>query len=790
MRVLDKKLLRNLWTAKGQAVAVTTVIFLGVASFVCVLSAHRGLRLTRDTYYEQCRLGDFWAPLERAPARVVQKVEALPEILRAQGRIVEEVNLDVQGKVQPCTGRLITLPARQGTAINDIHLVSGRYFSEGVPNEVILSDRFARENRLGIGDRIWATVNDRKQPLRIIGTALSPEYVYMIPSAREFLPDPERFAILWLKQDFAEMALGMQEAVNEVVGFLDPEAPIDASLERIKKILEPYGAVATIHRKDQLSNRYLSEEIKQLGASAGIVPTIFLGIAALILMVMLDRIVQRERGQIGVLKAYGHSNFAIGTHYIKFSLMLSLLGAAGGVLLGNWLARLLMRMYVAFFEFPILRHRFHPDILLLTLTISMVAGVLGASWAVAGVVKIHPAEAVRPPAPKAGHRIWLESLGPVWGRVSFIGKIILRNIFRYKVRAGLTVFGVMCATTIVLFVRFVGDAMDYLITYQFDTVQKQDVRVDFQVERGKGALLEAGRFPYVRAAEPQLNYPFTFKHAWRKMDTVVTGIVPDAQMLNLESMDGYPIEVGQDGLVIGQHIANKLALLPGDTVIMEPLFGRVTGETGVQVRGVAQQYLGTGAYMNIRALSRILGESFVLNGVLLRTGEDGHRALNKYLKDVPAVASVEFKRESRQKVEETLAASMAIGNLVYGIFAGVIAFAIIYNTTAVSLTERTRELASLRVLGFTLSEIRRIVFGENVMLAVVGVMLGLPLGTLLCRWLVKAYETDIYRLPFYLSRWAYVSTILSVGVFVFVANLASRRRIARLDMVEVLKARE
>ena len=790
MKVLDKKLLRNLWTAKGQAIAVTMVILCGVASFVCVLSAHRSLRLTRDTYYQRYRFADFWAPLERAPRRVVKKVEALPGVLRAQGRIVKEVNLDVEGKREPCTGRLISLPQQAGVAINDIHLISGRYFSLGVLNEVILSDRFARENRLSVGDRIWATMNDRKQPLRIVGTALSPEYVYMIRSAREFLPNPDRFAILWVTRDFAEMALGMQAAVNEIIGFLDPAVNVEALLARIEDTLEPYGVLTTFHRADQLSNRYLSEEIKGLGVSARIIPAIFLGIAALILMAMLERIVHRERTQLGVLKAYGYSNFAIGSHYIKFSLALSLVGAFGGVLLGNWLARGLMGMYVQFFEFPILRHRFYPDVLVLTLVISMLAGVLGASWAVAGVVKIQPAQALRPPAPRAGHRIWLEGVGVLWRHVSFIGKMVLRNIFRYKLRAALTVFGVMCATVILLFARLAGDCMDYLITYQFDTVQKQDARVDFYVERGRGALLEARRFPQVRAAEPQLNYPFTLKSGWRKMDVVVTGVAPSGEMLNLETSDGHPIKVGEGGLVIDHYVAGKLCLHPGDTLIMKPLLGKVMGETPVRVRAVAEQYLGTGTYMNIRALSHLLDESFAVNAVLLRVEQGGYQVLNRYLKDVPAVASVEFKHESRQKVEETLEASMAINNLFMGIFAGVIAFAIIYNTTAISLTEWTRELASLRVLGFSLSEIRRIVFGENVLLAAAGVVLGIPLGTLLCRWLVTAYETDIYRLPFYLSRGTFVITAVGIGVFVFIANLASRRRIAQLDMVEVLKVRE
>ena len=790
MKVLNRKLLRNLRASKGQAIAVTMVILCGVMSLVCVLSAYRSLKLTRDTYYEDYRFADFWVPFERAPSRAVHKVEDLPGVLRAQGRIVKDVNLDVEGNPEPRTGRIVSLPSRRGTAINDVHLVSGRYFSAGVTNEVILSDRFARENRVKIGDRIWATMNDRKQPLRIIGTALSPEYVYMIRSAREFLPSPDRFAILWVTQDFAEMALGMQEACNEIVGFLDPHADADAILERVEDVLEPYGALTSIHRRDQLSNRYLSDEIKGLAVSARITPTIFLGIAAMILMVMLDRVVQRERTGIGVFKAYGYSSLEIGSHYVKFALLLSLAGGLLGFLAGQWLGGAMMRLYVQFFQFPLLRHRFYPDILAISLGISACAGALGASWAVGRVIRVDPAQAMRPAVPRAGHRLWLERIGLFWRNVGFIGKMILRDVFRYKVRAGLTVFGVMCSAAILLLGYFIGDCMDYLMDYQFNVLQKQDVRVAFHTERGKGAYFDARRFPYVRAAEPVLDYPFTLKSGWRKKDVVITGVRPGDRMVGLETVEGYRIEVGDGGLVITQHLADALCLRPGDALLMKPLLGKVGRETAVRVRGVAQQYLGTGAYMNIHALSRVLEEPFAVNSVLLRVEDEGEEALNRCLKDVPAVASVEIKKESQRQFQETLAESMAINNLFLSVFAGVIAFAIIYNTTAISLTERTRELASLRVLGFTLREIRRIVFGQNILLASVGLAIGIPLGTLLCRWLVLAYETDIYRLPFHITRGTFIITALSIAFFVFVANMASRRKIGQLDMVEVLKRRE
>jgi len=397
---------------------------------------------------------------------------------------------------------------------------------------------------------------------------------------------------------------------------------------------------------------------------------------------------------------------------------------------------------------------------------------------------------MRPAAPRTGHRLWLERFSFFWQSVGFIGKMILRDIFRYRVRSGLTVFGVMCSSALLLLGYGTGDSMDYLMDYQFNTLQKEDVRVAFHSERGKGAYFDARRFPQVRAAEPVLEYPFTLKAGWRKKDVVITGVRPGDRMLGLETVGGLPIQVGEGGLVLTEHVAEALQLGPGDPLVVKPLLSKVGRETTVRVRDVAQQYLGTGVYMNLYALSRILEEPFASNSVLLRVEEGGEEALTRRLKDVPGVASVGIKKEAQRHFEETLAESMAINNLFMSLFAGVIAFAIIYNTTAISLTERTRELASLRVLGFTLAEVRRIMFGENVLLSAVGLVLGVPLGVLLCRWLISAYESDLYRLPFHITGSTFVITALSIALFVAVANLASRHRIGRLNMVEVLKQRE
>lgn len=790
MKTLDRKLLRDLSGSWAQALAVSAVIMCGVTGFVTVFSAHHSLVLTRDAYFEQYRFGDFWVPLERAPLRVVKRLEALPGVVQAEGRIVEEVKLDVPGFLGPRIGRVISMPVEQGTAINDIHIVSGRYFSRGGRNQVIVNDQFARENRLQPGDHIQVTVAGRRHSLRIVATALSPEYVYMIRSEREFVPDPKRFTPLWLHADFAEMVLGLQGACTEIIGLLDPAADVDKMMDRLENLLEPYGASAAIPREDQLSNRYLSDEIRGLRVAAQVVPVFFVGIAAMILTAMLYRVVRRERTAIGVLKAYGYSNAAVSCHYLKYGLIISMTGGLLGFLLGHLLGRGMMAMLVDFFQFPLLRHRFYFDVFTLSLAISFIAGVFGSLWALRGVLKIDPADAMRPAPSRSAHKLILERISLIWRRTTFIQKMVLRDTFRYKLRSFLTVFGVMCSFSLLLIGFFFTDSMQHMVDYQFDVFMRQDVRIGLEREMNKAAFLEARRLPGVRRAEPVLEYPFTLTNGHRAEDVVVIGVRKGDYLMVPADSDGRRIDVGESGLVLSERLAENLGLKADDVVELEPLRGIVGRRTEMKVRDVSRQYLGMGAYMNINELSRLLDASFAVNAVLVRTGSEDGRTLSRHLQDYPAVATVEITEESRRQLEETLVELMSLTTTFIGLFAGVIAFAIIYNTTSISLTERARELGSLRVLGFTLGEIRRTVFGQNALLSAVGVALGLPMGVLLCRLVTAAYETDSYRLPFYISPRTYWIALIYIVIFAIVANLAAWRRINRLDMVEVLKKTE
>ncbi len=790
LSVLNKKLFRTLWKTRGQALAIAAVIMGGAAAYIAVNSVHRNLTLTRDTYYSKYRFADFEIMLERAPQTAIFKLETIPGVRRVRGRITDEVNVDVEGEDEPRIGKIVSMPDRHLHVLNDIHISRGRYFEPNAQDEVIMSERFALENGLDLGDRIGVTVNNKKYSLRIVGLGLSPEYVYMIRNIQELIPSPERFGVLWVPEQFAETALSMRSACNNIVGTAESEDALDEILDKAEEILDPYGVFVKIKKENQISNRFLSDEIRGLEVSAKIFPTIFLAIASLILLVLLNRMVRKERTEIGLLKAYGYSNYAVAGYYIKYALVLGFLGCVMGYVLGKVIGGWIIGVYVDIYQFPLLEQRDYPDILVRSFGLTVIFAVLGAVMAAWQAANIDPAESMRAEAPKTANRTLIERITIIWRNLSFTWKMIVRNVSRNRFRASLSVFGVTVSSAILIMGYFAIDAMDYMLEFQFRESQREDVKVSFPIERGKSALHEAARFPYVRAAEPMLQYPFEIRSTWRKKDTVVVGLPRGATMMKLIDDQHRPVDIGEHGLVMSMRLARDLDVVPGDTVTLKPLQGRVTGETDVTVSKLVKQYLGTSGYMNLKELSRVVDQSFAVNTVLLRTEEGKESALNKALKDVPGVSSIEIKEVSYQNLKNTLAENMSVMNFMLVIFAGIISFAVIYNVTTVALTERQRELASLRVLGFSVSEVGRIVYLENFLLAGVGLLLGFPVGIGICKLLVRAYDTELYRLPYHLEDRTFLITAGMITTFVLISNFAVRHKIRNLDMVEVLKARE
>jgi len=515
-----------------------------------------------------------------------------------------------------------------------------------------------------------------------------------------------------------------------------------------------------------------------------------MGVTTLVLLVLLNRMVRHERTPIGVLKAFGYSDASVAAHYVRFALALGLAGCVAGYFGGEFVVRWVMQIYVRVFQFPAFRMEVYPVILLKATALTAVCATAGAVSAARQALRIQPALAVRAEAPAHGRRIFLERVGAIWGRLSFSSKMISRNLARYRFRAVFTLSGVALSTAMLLLGWFLMDAVDYMIDFQFSQTQLEDVRVLLNGEQGKDTLYDLQRMDDVKIAEPLLQYPFEARSRWHKKDISVAGLPADSSLSRLIDTEGRRVQIDNHGFMLDERLATQLDVQPGDVLTLKPLMGRVPKETRVTVTKILKQYLGMGGYMEIGALSRILDEPFAMNTVLIRTEWERSRELDKHLRDIAAIASVRIKEDSHANLKASLAESMRAVNVIILGFAAAIAFAIIYNSTIVSLTERHRELAALRIMGFLPGEVGRLVYNENLLLSIIGLVAGMPLGIGLCRLIVMAYDNDLFRLPFKIGIRAYVLTVITTFCFVTVANLAVRRKILQLDMVEALKLRD
>ena len=788
MRALTRKLFRDLWQIRGQAFAISLVIGAGVAMWITYLSAFDSLRLTQSAYYERYRFADVFAELKRAPSRLRERIAEIPGVAQVETRVVVSVNLDVEGLAEPATGRLISIPARRRAMLNDVVLQAGRYIDAGRPDEVLASEAFANAHGLGPGDSVTAVINGRRRELTIVGLALSPEYVYIIRPG-ELIPDDRRFGLFWMERRALAAAFDMEGGFNDVTLTLLPDASEQDVIGRLDDLIEPYGGLEAIPRARQLSHWSVDQELAGLQGVGRIVPLIFMTIAAFLLNVVLTRIVSVQRGQIATLKAIGYTTRAIATHYANWGLAIAVIGAALGTAGGAMLGSAMMSMYNQFFRFPSLEYRLLPGVVVGAVVVSLVAGILGALGAVRRAARMPPAEAMRPQPPARYRESWVERAGlKRW--FSQPARMVLRNVQRHPVRTLVSIVGIALAMAMLIVGTFSLDAIDVLMDVQFNVAQRQDVMLTFAEPASAGAFHEIQHLPGVIAAEPLRSVPARLRFGHRSRQVAIMGLPSQAALYRvLDVVSVKPVTLPPEGLVVSLTLANVLGVGRGDMLTIEVLEGRRPVRQAV-VSDVVDEYMGTSVYMEIGALHRLMREGGNLSGGFITVDSAQLDTLYRALKVTPSVAGVMLKGAALESFQDTFAQNIIIIVLFNVLFASVIAFGVVYNAARVSLSERSRELASLRVMGFTRGEISSILLGELAVVTFIAVPVGLLVGYVLAALVVLAFSTELYHLPLVIMPKTYALAALTIVGAATLSGLAVRRKLDRLNLVEVLKTWE
>ena len=787
MKALNKKLLRNLWEMRGQAIAIALVIVGGVATFVMSLSTLDSLQLTRDVFYRDYRFAEIFVSLKRAPEGLRSRINDIPGVEQAETRVVADVKLDIAGYESPVRGRLVSISDDGSSAFNRLYLRKGRFIEPGQGDEIMVGEAFAEAHKLEPGDMIGAVINGRRRDLIIAGITLSPEYIFQL-NPGSAIPDFERYGVLWMGRTALSNAFDMEGAFNDVVLTLSKDANPEDVIEKIDKLLEPYGGLGAYSRKDQISHKFLSEEFRQLGEMATIYPVIFLGVAAFLLNVVISRLISTQREEAAVLKAFGYSNMDIGIHYLKLVGLIVFLGISGGIGAGVWLGEGLSRMYMQFYRFPFLEYKLNPAIVLEAFVISMSAATAGTVYSIWKASRIPPAEAMRPEPPAVYRETLVERLG--FNRLfSAPTKMIARNIERRPLKAALSILGISLACAILLMSRLFADAVDFMMDVHFNLSQREDMMVAFTEPTSRKAMLELGSMPGIKYAEPYRLVPARFRYRHISYRTSIIGIETGSDLYRPLDENLKPVTMPPEGIVLTDHLGKILGIKIGDILTVEVLEGG-RPVRHVPVAGMVSQYIGLSGYMDLSALNRLMQEGHAISGVYMAADQRFLPVIYKQLYEMPRVAGTEVRRQALKNFRETMNRQMLVFTFIVTILSATIAFGVVYNSSRISLSERSRELASLRVLGFTKAEISYILLGELGFLTMAAILPGFLIGLGLAAYLIANLQTDLFRVPLIVEPRTYAFSATVVLISALISGIIVWRRLDHLDLIAVLKTKE
>ena len=785
MRALNRKLLRDLWRLRGQVLAIALVIASGVAVLVMSLTALEALQGTAEAYYERYRFAQVFASVKRAPERLASRIAALPGVQAVETRIVELAILDIEGFAEPVIGTLASIPERGEPQLNRLALRQGRFVAPDRPDEVVISESFSEGHGLGPGDHLHAIMNGHKRRLDVVGVALSPEYVYSIgPGA--LMPDDQRFGVLWMGEEALAAAYDLDGAFNDVALSLLRGAASEDVIDRLDLLLARYGGIGAFDRKDQVSNWFVKNELDQLKNLATILPTIFLSVAAFLTNMVLNRLIAIERSEIGLVKAFGYSSLEIGWHYMKLVMAIAGLGIVIGWGVGSWLGSFMTEIYAEQYRFPFIYYRPGPAAYAIAALVSLGAALLGTWGAVRRAVALPPAEAMRPPAPPLYRRT---RMGALAAKLDQPTRMIFRQILRWPLRSAMTSLGIALAIAVLIISLHWLDAITHMVQVYFFDAQHQDVTVALVEPQSSEVTRAFARLPGVLAVEPGRQLSVRFRNGQREKRESISGLPRDAWMQPAYDARGEAVPIPPEGLVLSKKLAEILAVGRGDSVTVEVLEGRRPVRE-VPVAGVVETYIGTAAYMSLEAANRMMRERPSVDLLHLLVDPRQQAALFAELKELPEVSAVMLRRATVDKFYETMARIMYIFITFYIVFACTLAVGVAYNSARIALSERGRELATLRVLGMSRLEISYILLGEVALLVLIGLPLGCLCGAGLAWLITDLFETDLYRVPLVIEPSTFGYSILIAVAATVVSAALVRRRVDRLDLIAVLKTRE
>ncbi len=784
---LDKKLGRDLWRMKTQALAIAMVIAVGVLMLVMMDGLVNSLEETKTAYYERYRLADAFAPVKRAPRRLLEEIADIDGVASVEGRVVGGALIDIEGQAAPVRAQAVSLPEFREPRLNDVFLARGAKLDARRHDEILLLEGFADAHGLEPGDRLSATMNGARREFRIVGLAQSPEFLYTTAPG-ELVPDDSRFAVIWMGEEALAAAFDMDGAFNEALIGLERGAPLPAVLAALDRLLDPYGGAGAYGLEDQLSNRFITEEISGLVVSRSVVPPIFMAVAAFLLYIVISRMISAERLQIGLLKAFGYTNMEVGVHYFKFVLAIALVGAAAGCLFGILSGQALAGYYQLYYKIPFLIFLVDPGAFLIAVAVSVVSASAGGVIALQSVFALTPAVAMRPPAPPDYSRAF-DIAGALKTWLDQPSRMVLRRLGRQPGKAFVAVIGIAAGMGLSLSMIGVMSGFSRSMDLTFTVIDRSDATVSFIEPLSDKTLYELARMDGVIEVERFREVPVILRNGTKSHRGGISGLIAEPRLSRAMVNETDPIHIRKDGVILAQTLRDKLDVEAGDMITIDVREGRRPILTAPVV-AIADSLLGAPIYMEIGALNEALSEPHRVSGARLRIDSDKADMIYEKLKNMPAVAGVSLKGDARDALEKIMNEGAGATRFIMAGMAAVITFGIVFNSARIAFAERAHDLASLRVMGFTKGEAAFVLLGELGIIVLIALPLGIVIGHGLVGAIAAGFSTDLYSIPAEVDAASGGGAALAVLIAAVASGLLVKRDVDRLDLVAALKSRE
>ena len=783
--VLDRKALRDLWALRSQALTIALMIGAGVAVLVASVSTWLSLSAEQQAFYAVTRFADVYAEVKRAPRSLLPLLAGTPGVAAVEGRVTGEARVEWPKSRNPVAANVLSLPAAGEPELNRLWLVAGRWPDPTRRDEAILHIAFASAWNVRPGEALTVILNGRRETFRIVGIAQSPDFV-LASRAGSPLPDDRGYAVVWAGDEAVSRAYDMEGAFNQLVLSLAPGASEQAVIHALDRALAPYGGRGAYGRHDQPSHRFLEDELSQQRTTAVVLPVLFFGIAAFLLSVVLGRLVEAQREQVAALKALGYPAWPITLHYAKFVAALCSVGSMIGIAGGYWMGMGMLGTYRPFLRFPEMPFVFPGSLLLLGVAVSFAASFIGVGAALRRILMLPAAEGLRPAAPAALAGWSPRRLGR---RMLPRQKIALRGLLGRPLRTGLTILGLAFAVPLVVLGLFWRDALESMVSIQFDNILRADAVVTFTDARSSRAVRELARIPGVLAAEGRRIVPARIDAGSRTYRLGVTGIADMDELLVPRDTSLKRIEIPAEGLALSRRLATRLAVKPGDIVWVEVMEG-ARPAFPLRVASLVEDVIGMNAYIRIDSLNRLMGEDDLVSQAALRVDPMKAADVWRRLDESPRIAAIGVKSAWLQSFHDTVGNLVLVSALFLTGFGLIIAIGIVYNTARVAFHERGWEMASLRVLGFTRAEVSRILLAELGVAMLAAMPLGVALSQAFVDLIVATHSSESFEIPAVVRPATFAMAILIVLAAGAASALVVRRQVSRLDLVAALKARD